>query len=80
MKRFSLRDGFAALALSAGVLAAGAIAFHRERAGVVGVTDWGPDGHPIYAYATPAWAVPVAIAVAILGIGLAFLIHRHRTA
>jgi len=61
-------------------LAAGAIAFHRERAGVVGVTNWGPDGHPLYAYATPPWAVPVAVVVAILGIGLAFLIPRHRTA
>jgi hypothetical protein len=80
MTRFSLRDGFASLVLVGGVLAAEAIATHKERAGVVGVTDWGPNGHPLYAYATPVWAVPAAVAVTVLGVASAVLIYRRRAA
>jgi hypothetical protein len=80
MTRLSLRDGVAALVLFGGVLAAGAIATHKERAGVVGFTDWGPNSRPLYAYATPAWAVPVAVAVVVLGVASAVFIYRRRAA
>jgi hypothetical protein len=80
MKRLTLRECSAALVLFGGVLAAVLIATQKQRAGIVGVTNWGPDGHPLYAHATASWAVPLAVVVALLAIASAVALFRRRAA